>query len=169
MSSTLSRLLSRSYRVLLLFALLGGGIYLNSLDNPFQYDDDVIVVHNMNIQEAGNIPRFFVEPQLGATDPKLSNHYRPLVVTSYAIDYAIGGLNPVGYHVVNLAFHVGTAFLVFLIMKAMLGGGSEVRSQKSETRNQKSENSPFDKGGLRGIFNCPSGGDSSLAILCEKW
>ncbi|MDI6795264.1 MAG: hypothetical protein QME81_20780, partial [bacterium] len=47
-------------------------------------------------------------------------HYRPLWSVSFAINYAIGGLNPVGYHLVNLAFHVGSAFMLFLIVQAML-------------------------------------------------
>ncbi|MBI5197758.1 MAG: tetratricopeptide repeat protein, partial [Nitrospirae bacterium] len=37
-----------------------------------------------------------------------------------ALNHAIGGLNPAGYHLVNLIFHVGSAFLVFLIVRAIL-------------------------------------------------
>ncbi len=115
----LPRVLTRSGMVLLIFLFTGCVIYLNSLNNHFQYDDDVVVVRNVNIREAGNIPRFFLDPSLGANDPKIAGHYRPLVITSYAINYAVGGLSPAGYHLVNLAFHTGSAFLVFLIVRAL--------------------------------------------------
>src|SRR3990170_5568725 len=117
--SIFTRVLSRSGLVLLIFLLIGSAAYLNSLNNHFQYDDDVVLVKNVNIREIGNIPRFFFDPSLAANDPKIAGHYRPLVITSYAINYALGGLNPVGYHLVNLAFHAGSAFLVFLIVQAM--------------------------------------------------
>src|SRR3989304_3701737 len=117
--SIFTRVLSRSGLVLLIFLLIGSVTYLNSLNNHFQYDDDVVLVKNVNIREIGNIPRFFFDPSLAANDPKLAGHYRPLVITSYAVNYALGGLSPVGYHLVNLAFHVGSAFLVFLIVRAL--------------------------------------------------
>ena len=117
--SIFTRVLSRSGLVLLIFLLIGSVTYLNSLNNHFQCDDDVVLVKNVNIREIGNIPRFFFDPSLAANDPKLAGHYRPLVITSYAVNYALGGLSPVGYHLVNLAFHVGSAFLVFLIVRAM--------------------------------------------------
>lgn len=127
----------RDLLILCLFAVLGSAIYSNCFSNSFHYDDEAVVVYNRNIQSLKNIPDFFTNPEMISADPHITRHYRPLVVLSYAINYAMGGLNPVGYHVVNLVFHVGTAFLVFLIVKAMLGGGAEeVRSQKSEDGRQ---------------------------------
>ncbi|MBI5407207.1 MAG: hypothetical protein HZA18_05875, partial [Nitrospirae bacterium] len=96
-------------------------------------------MENFHIKELKNIPRFFVDPRLSSSNPLHGGHYRPFVTTSYAINYAVGGLNPVGYHLVNLAFHVGTAFVIYLIVKAMLGGRLEVRSQKLEVRSKKQE------------------------------
>ena len=114
------RALVHSFIILLVFTILGSGLYFNTLNKPFQYDDLQSVVENRNIRDTDNILRFFKDPSLSANDPKFARHYRPLVVTSYTINYAFGGLRPVGYHLVNLVFHVGTAFLVFLILKAIL-------------------------------------------------
>ena len=116
----------RDLLVFCLFVLVGAAIYENSLGNPFHYDDRLSVEDNRNIRAIGNIPGFFTDPGTMTADPSKAGHYRPLVVTSYAINYAIGGLNPVGYHITNLAFHVGSAFLVFLIMRAMLRGMDQV-------------------------------------------
>jgi len=109
----------RDLLVLCLFVLAGITIYVNSLGNPFHYDDQHYIEDNRNIRTLENIPRFFTNPRTIAADPQKAGHYRPLVVTSYAINYAIGGLNPMGYHLVNLAFHAGSAFLVFLIVQSL--------------------------------------------------
>ena len=111
--------LFRPYIIFVLFIILGAGIYYNSFDNPFHYDDYANIVTNLTIRNPENIPRFFIDPKLSTYDPKDAGHYRPIVLTSLAVNYAIGGLNPVGYHVVNLLFHAGSAFLIFLIVKAI--------------------------------------------------
>ena len=105
--------------IMCLFILLGTGIYWNSFGNPFHYDDQTYVEVNENIRTLKNIPEFFVNPRMLAANPYEAGHYRPLVVSSYAVNYAIGGLSPFGYHIGNLAFHVGSAFLVFLILKGL--------------------------------------------------
>jgi len=109
-----------------IFSVLGLALYWNSLDNPFCYlDDPEYVVINPNIREIGNIPKFFIDPRLSTRTPRYTGHYRPLVTASYAIDYAIGRLNPVVYHLTNLSFHIGSSILVFFIMQTMIGGKGE--------------------------------------------
>ena len=44
-------------------------------------------------------------------------YYRPLQSLSYRLDYSLWGLYPDGYHVLNIAFHVGTAVLVFMLVR----------------------------------------------------
>ena len=41
--------------------------------------------------------------------------YRPLREISYALDYQFTGLNPVGYHLSNILYHILSSCLVFLI------------------------------------------------------
>ncbi|MCC7202846.1 MAG: tetratricopeptide repeat protein [Nitrospirae bacterium] len=120
-----SRWLQTNGAILCLLAGIGIIVYINSFSNSFQYDDQVTIEHNRDIRTLGNIPRFFVKPKLltAVILPQEAGHYRPFVITSYAINYAIGGLNPAGYHIVNLALHVGSAFLIFLIVQAMLTTG----------------------------------------------
>ncbi|MBI5192676.1 MAG: tetratricopeptide repeat protein [Nitrospirae bacterium] len=122
--------------VFCIFLFAGLLIYWNCLSNPFQYDDDGVVVKNTNIKDVKNIPLFFINPRLSESNPLYAGHYRPIVYASYAVNYAIGGLNPFGYHVVNLAIHIGSAFLIFLIMKAML----EDRKQSAVSSEQIAEN-----------------------------
>ncbi|MBI5192678.1 MAG: tetratricopeptide repeat protein [Nitrospirae bacterium] len=133
--------------VLCLFVLLGTAAYLNSLHNMFQYDDYFYVTYNKSIRSLNNLPQFFTNPRLLISDHQ-AGHYRPLVLLSYAINYALGGLDTFGYHLTNLIFHIGTAFLLFLIVKTMLEGmglGAEVRSKKLEARSRTSADIQRDK------------------------
>jgi tetratricopeptide (TPR) repeat protein len=46
--------------------------------------------------------------------------YRPLRWISYAIDYQFSGLNPLGYHISNIFFHVLTTLFVFFTISALV-------------------------------------------------
>src|SRR3972149_10775436 len=107
--------------VFLLIVILSTLIYANSLSNSFQYDDQVYLEENINIKTTG-ILDVFLHPSYLFAPNTTTGHYRPLVLLFHVINYRIHGLNPFGYHIVNLAFHIGSAMLLFLIIKAMLGG-----------------------------------------------
>lgn len=112
--------------ILIIFILVGFGIYFNSLQNGFHYDDQHHIVRNSYIQSPGNIPYFFTEHRMFSALSGVVLHYRPLVMVSYALNFYFGQSDPAGYHLVNLALHVGSAFLLFLIVEALLGGVSSV-------------------------------------------
>ena len=106
--------------VLIVFILLGIGIYLNSLQNSFHYDDRHHIVQNQYIQNPANIPLFFTEHRTFSTLSGVFLHYRPLILVSYALNFYFGNLNPAGYHLVNLGLHIGSAFILFLIISNMM-------------------------------------------------
>ncbi len=114
-------LLGAHLRIFLLITALSVAVYANSFYNSFHFDDQHYIVTNPYIRDLSNIPTFFKSSQYSSFEKMFTGHYRPLLVTSYALNYAISDLNPVGYHLVNLGFHTGSAFLVFLILEAMLG------------------------------------------------
>lgn len=120
-SGWLSKWWFRNLLVISLFLIIGFSVYWNSLDNSFQFDDEIVITYNKNIRSLSNTFNFFIKPGMISADPYSVKHYRPLVVLSYAINYAIGGYNPVVYHLTNIIIHIVTAFLVYLILKAMLG------------------------------------------------
>jgi hypothetical protein len=94
--------------VLALFPLL---LYMNTLGNSFQYDDLHLIVGNAYVQELRGIWRFFVSPSL-ISDTALSG-YRPLTMTTFTLNYAVGGSNPFGYHLLNVIIHAASVLLVF--------------------------------------------------------
>ncbi|MBI4714796.1 MAG: tetratricopeptide repeat protein [Nitrospirae bacterium] len=110
----------RNHRVFLLFVGLAAILYGHALNGIFIHDDSLYVTQNSNIQDLGNIPRFFTEPRLLTADPNFTGHYRPLTLTTHALSYAISGQKPWAYKGLNLLLHVGSAFLIFLIVRAIL-------------------------------------------------
>lgn len=118
--------------VLFIIIIVSSAVYYNSLSNPFQFDDEYYVSGNTSIRDIANIKEGFLRPKLLVRHGWPSGHYRPLVFASYALNYYFGGLNPSGYHLVNLFFHAGSAFLIFLIVKAMFGSRYEVKSSREE-------------------------------------
>jgi Flp pilus assembly protein TadD len=89
--------------------------YGNSLHNVFHYDDLHVIVNNVYVRSLRNIPLFFRDAYTFSSIPAHAT-YRPLVSTTYAIDYAIGGLDPVPFHATQilLLIVIWTMLIVFL-------------------------------------------------------
>ncbi len=47
------------------------------------------------------------------------NTYQPIRMLSYAIDYKIWGLNPLGYHITNILFYILTCIMVFFTLRLL--------------------------------------------------
>ena len=117
---TLRDLITRifySHPKLLAFSFLAAislTAYANSLPNSFHFDDIVGVVRNPTIRDLKNIPSYFTDPSTFAL--VRTREWRPVLQTTYALNYSMAGLNPLVFRVFNLLFHLGTAFLIFLIV-----------------------------------------------------
>ncbi len=55
----------------------------------------------------------------GQESGKGSSAYRPLTTLTYALNHAVGGLAPAGYHLVNLLLHAGASALVVALALAL--------------------------------------------------
>ena len=103
---------SRFHRLAIVgLVLLTLAIFANTLPNQFvNWDDHALIVNNpatMSLSPAAVIEMF--TPQAGKT-------YQPVRVLSYAIDRALWGLKPAGYHIVNTLLHTGAAVLLYLLL-----------------------------------------------------
>lgn len=106
--------------IFLVLMVIGWLLYANALDNGFHYDDQQTVVDNKEIRDASNFAHLWTTVQHPG-DAKESGHYRPLLLTSYMANYAWGGLSPIGYHLVDVAIHIVTAFLVAAVLASLTG------------------------------------------------
>jgi tetratricopeptide (TPR) repeat protein len=96
----------------LALAVLGLIAYANALGNTFHFDDYEGIVRNVSLRSLKNVPAFFTDPTIFRFTRRLD--WRPILQTSYALDYAIGGYNPFVFNVTDLSFHIGAAWLLFL-------------------------------------------------------
>ncbi len=96
------RNLTKEIPTLLLLTSLVFLVYLNSLGNAFVSDDKLIIESGKQIR---NFSMTFSDPL---------TFLRPLVLW---IIYAIFGPAPIYFRLVNIIFHVGNTFLVYLIVQ----------------------------------------------------
>jgi len=114
---------SRRFQPVFLFVLVSLILlaYSNTFNASFQFDDQPSIMENESIRSLGNIPG-------------LLRGQRGVTMASFAVNYAIGGLDETGYHIVNVSIHVLNAiaayFLVLGIFKGTSGADGEPRARK---------------------------------------
>src|SRR5712691_406567 len=86
-------------------AFAGFAVYWNSLAAPFTFDDEDAIVINEQIRH--------ISTSLSPTEQGSPLAGRPLVSLTFAVNYTLGGLDVRGYRLVNVAFHVVVALLLF--------------------------------------------------------
>jgi len=98
----------------IILAVISFGIYANSLDNDFVFDDESVIVGYAPLQDLSSIPKFFTAEE--GFHKVIGRYYRPVVSTTYALDYAIWGLKPYGFHLTNIIIHTIATLLLLLIL-----------------------------------------------------
>ncbi len=83
--------------------------YANALGHPFIFDDAGTVVDNPTIRAIGS--------SLLGGPAQTATAGRPLVNLSLALNYALGGLSPWGYHLFNLGVHIACALVLFALLR----------------------------------------------------
>jgi protein O-mannosyl-transferase len=84
--------------------LAGLALFWSSFCHPFHFDD-VLIVNDANVTNAAQWPHFL--------NPL---HLRQLTFFTFYLNNLVGGLNPTGYHVMNVVIHVANAVLLFLLL-----------------------------------------------------
>ena len=97
-------------------------IYANMLNADFVWDDINLVVKNGYISDFSHIKEIFTK-DIGAGAGQKYYFYRPLQNISYAIEYEVFGLNPWGYHFINVLLHLAVAWGVFRLVLYLTGEG----------------------------------------------
>lgn len=100
---------SKAISLAFVTAMLAVGVYVNALHNPFVHDDRTEVVENASIRQLTDLSAV-VRASLT----------RPVVMLSYAVDYAVWGLEPFGYHLTNLLLHVLNVLLLFWLVHGLV-------------------------------------------------
>ena len=100
--------------VVALMVTLGTLVYANALSNPFILDDQRAIVENVQIRRLWPLAIPLSPP---AETPVAR---RPVVNLTFALNYAIDGLEVRGYHAGNLAFHLLSTLVLFGLVRRTL-------------------------------------------------
>lgn len=99
--------------------VIGAVVYAFNLNNSLFWDDDEWIKGNVFVHNFSYLKELFtqnVEAGFGLN----SNYYRPLLLLSFAFNYLIGEIRPLGYHLVSNGFHVANGILVFLLLSPFI-------------------------------------------------
>jgi tetratricopeptide (TPR) repeat protein len=84
--------------------------YSSVFTADFIWDDDAYVLNNVHLRSVEGLRSIWFEP--GATP-----QYYPLVFTVFWVEYHLWGLDPLGYHLVNILLHGANALLLWSCLR----------------------------------------------------
>lgn len=110
-------ILKKKGLIFVLISLITGGVYYESLKIPFVYDDHGYIVNNGFIKDTSNLIKLVDRNEYfsGTRKPR----YRPVSALLYFLGYWVGGLNPLGYHIIKLLLHILNGWLLFLFFQGI--------------------------------------------------
>ena len=119
---------SRRLPLAIFVALLAAVPYLNGIRNGFTFDDVSLVAENQRLRASGAVSEAFTTDWWNGKRPQ-TLAYRPLTMTSFAIDYALarrGAIDPpparlpagdaMPFHVDNVLWHGAASVSLFLLV-----------------------------------------------------
>ncbi|MBA4019227.1 MAG: O-GlcNAc transferase [Pirellula sp.] len=92
--------------------LITAAAYWPVLQCGFIWDDDFYVINNEALRSVEGLVRIW-------TDPFATPQYYPLVHSTFWLEYQLWGLNPAGYHAVNVLLHGTNAVLFWLVLRRL--------------------------------------------------
>ncbi len=92
--------------------------YRHVTTHAFVLDDSHTVKYNPALRSLAGVSQWLTSPYSTSGIREFAN-YRPVLVASYALDYALWGDRPAGYHATNLAIHLGVVILGFVLARRL--------------------------------------------------
>ena len=104
--------------------LLCVALYWNSLAGDFVFDDVTAIRDNRDLRPHVPWRNLLHNDFWGTPMSKEQSHksYRPVTVATFRLNYALGGLDPMGYHLVNVILHGSVTLLYHSLCARLLGG-----------------------------------------------
>ena len=102
------------FLVLLVFILYG-----NTLLNKYSLDDEYVILNNKKVEQGiKGIPDIFTS-RFTISDNDITYGYRPVVLTTFAIEYELFGYAPGFSHFINVLLFALSSLLLFLILRKL--------------------------------------------------
>ena len=112
----------------LLLVVICAGLYARTIDFPLVFDDEMYLKNNPLSRDPAsfgylaNFVEFANRPAKLGLDPDLATNFvmRPVAYATFYLNYWLGGYQPRGYHMGNIAIHAVNAVLVSLLAGLLL-------------------------------------------------
>ncbi len=88
--------------------------YSNILSNQLFYDDEELIYRNVYVANIKFFPQYFITNMVAGAG-KSSNMYRPVLITSFALDHLFWKKNPFGYHLTSIILHCLNGILLYYL------------------------------------------------------
>ncbi|XP_076014954.1 protein O-mannosyl-transferase TMTC2-like [Genypterus blacodes] len=101
------------------------GLYANTLDADFCYDDSRAIKTNQDLLLGTPWTNILYDDFWGTLLTHSGSHksFRPFCTLSFRLNYALSGLQPWGYHLTNVLLHGLVTALFTAFSRPLLGGG----------------------------------------------
>ena len=106
----------------LVLGLLVAAAYLPALEAGFVWDDRIFIEGQPVVHDWSGLWNIWFSP----ADIKKEAHYWPVVYTSFWLEHKLWGLNPLGYHAVNLLLHIANVLLIWRLLGRLAVPGAWV-------------------------------------------
>jgi Tfp pilus assembly protein PilF len=87
-------------------------VYANTLVNGFAFDDGIYIFGNHSVTSPS------IQAMFAPT--KFNNVVRPVTFATLALNQAVGGAHPFGYHLFNLFLHAAVVLLLYMVLRRLL-------------------------------------------------
>jgi len=110
-------LTKKSFFYAALLVIGGFVLYASDLQGVLFLDDYSFLVYNTFVHDLSwnNVANWFTQNAIAGAG-RVTDYYRPLLLFSFALNYAVGKLNPFGYHLVNNIIHIANGIIIFYIL-----------------------------------------------------
>lgn len=109
-------LITKRKLVFILLAAVVLLLYFNTLNYPFIWDDEYLIVNNAFIKNPHYLKYIFTSSLFKFYSSRSINIYRPIQTITYLFDYHFWKLDPLGYRLMNILIHILNSFLVYVLI-----------------------------------------------------
>jgi tetratricopeptide (TPR) repeat protein len=108
--------------LLIVVAVFSFLLYANTLNHDYNLDDELVTRnHRLTGKGISAIPEIFTSPYY-QDEMGYKYEYRPVVLTSFAIEHSLFGENPAISHLINVLLYVVTLWLLFNLLLKLFPG-----------------------------------------------
>jgi hypothetical protein len=94
----------RPFKLFILLCAATVSVYLVAFQGSFHYDDSVTIIENPHLDRWQTFVGHF------------DHMVRPVLNATFLLDRSLYGTNPLGYHLLNVLFHLGSGLLLYRIL-----------------------------------------------------